>query len=492
MDGSDIFIITGLIVLSSLAALALYDFFQPHNAVLRNFPLLGHFRYILSFSGEFFRQYWGALDREEKPFNRAQREWMNRASDNNLHKVSFGSTKDLRAPGQFKLIAGHNFLLKEEAIATPAITFGPYAKRPYTTSAFLHISAMGFGPLSGPAVEALSLGAEKAGIWMNSGESGVSKYHFAGKCDVVYQIGTGKVGVKDSDGNLSDEKLRHFAEHPQIKMFEIKVTQGAYPGMGGYLPAVKMTPEVAKQRGVEPYKDSPAPERHKDIKTAADLLNMVNRIRTVTGLPVGFKTVFGREEWWEELADEIHHRGIESAPDYIVIDGAEGGTGAGMLAWMDSMDLSIRESLPRVVDKLIEHGLKERIKILASGKLVMPGDVAWALAMGADAVYTARGFMFALGCIQALRCAENTCPVGIAAHNKYLQRGIVPESKAARVARYARNIQEEVEGLARSCGVAHPRLLRREHVLMTGEARSTRLDQLYPYPKALQSRQQVA
>jgi glutamate synthase domain-containing protein 2 len=472
-----------LLFLLFLGIVLVHDFFQRRNAVLRNFPVVGHLRYILSFLGEFYRQYFGALDRQEHPFNRAQREWVNNASDNKPPVASFGSTKETLRPGHITFVPCAYPTLEKEFAPAPAVTIGPYCKMPYTTEKFFHITGMGFGALSGPAIEALSKGAAMAGIWMNSGEGGVSPYHFAGNADMILQIGTAKFGVRDKEGFLCEEKLQKIALHPQVKMIEIKLMQGAYPGHGGLLPGKKVTKEIARLREVEAGKDVKSPNRHKEINDASDLLDMIVRIRRLTGKPVGFKTVYGSDQQWEILFAEIYRRGFESAPDFITLDGSEGGTAAGPMILVDDTGMSIREALPKFINQLIAHNLRERIKVMASGKLMLPSDVAWALCMGADCINNGRGFMFALGCIQALRCANNTCPVGVATQNRYLQRGLDPANKAVRVMHYANTMHKGVAMIAQTCGVRHPRELERHHVRMIVEHQdSVGMDVVYPLP----------
>tara|TARA_B100001179_G_scaffold232166_1_gene224123 strand:+ start:62 stop:1108 length:1047 start_codon:yes stop_codon:yes gene_type:complete len=323
---------------------------------------------------------------------------------------------------------------------------------------------MSFGAISKPAVQALSRGAAKAGIWLNTGEGGLSPFHLEGGADLVYQIGTAKFGVRDEQGNLSDEKLAQVAAHPQVKMFEIKLAQGAKPGKGGILPAAKITPEIAEIRGLRLGEDGISPNRHREVNDFGELLDLIKRVRDVTGKPVGFKTVIGEAEVYRPLFELIVQRGPESAPDFITIDGGEGGTGAAPMPLMDLVGTPIREALPLLTNLRDEHGLKDRIRMIAAGKLVNPGDVAWAVAAGADFVTSARGFMFALGCIQALKCNRNTCPTGITTHDPQLQRGLVVTDKDLKVAQYAQNVMKEVETIAHSVGVAEPRLMRRRHV----------------------------
>lgn len=464
-----------------IVVLAIIDLTQRKNAIRHNFPVLGRLRDFFTFLGTFFRQYFFALDHEELPFNRAQRNWIYRASKGGDNTLAFGSTQPMTPTGTTIFVNCPFPTLEEDAAEPQPMTIGPYAEKPYTTASFFNISGMSYGAISRPAVLGLSKGAKAAGIWMNTGEGGLSPYHLEGGADIVAQIGTAKYGVRTPEGGLNDDKLRAAAAHEQVRMFEIKLSQGAKPGKGGMLPGEKVTEEIAHIRGIHVGEDSISPNRHPEIDSVEDLLDMIDHIRTVTGKPVGFKTVIGAYGWLEQLCRAIHQRGIESAPDFITIDSADGGTGAAPKPLMDHVGLLISESLPLAIDILCREGLRDRIKVIASGKMVNPSDVAWALCVGADFVVSARGFMFALGCIQALQCNKNTCPTGITTHNKRLQAGLDPEDKATRVARYATEMMHEVGIIAHSCGVPEPRRLRRYHARMICEdGRSRPLNELYP------------
>jgi len=456
------------------------DVTQTEQAIRRNYPVIGRFRYVFEKLGEFFRQYFFAMDREELPFNRAQRTWVYRAAKNISNTVAFGSTRDLRPAGTVLFVNCPFPTLDDDAVDASEVTVGPYCEQPYTTNSFFNISAMSFGALSKPAVLALSRGAYKAGCWMNTGEGGLSPYHLEGGADLVFQIGTAKYGVRDIIGNLDDSKLKEVASHTQVKMFELKLSQGAKPGKGGILPAEKVTAEIAAIRGIKEGEASISPNRHTDIDSSEDLLDMICRIRKVTGKPVGFKAVLGLSGWLDTLFECVNNRGKEHAPDFITVDSADGGTGAAPMSLMDDVGMPLRESLAVVIDKLEQYGLRDRVKVVASGKLVTPTDVAWALCVGADFVNTARGFMFSLGCIQALQCNKNTCPTGITTHNKNLQKGLNPTHKAIRVKNYVDNIVKEVGIIAHSCGVKEPRALKRFHARIVQESGlSVPLDELY-------------
>ncbi|MFT5138748.1 MAG: glutamate synthase domain-containing protein 2 [Lysobacterales bacterium] len=469
---------------TSILVIVFLYFFDKHqtvNSVRRNYPVVGRFRTFFEHLGEFFRQYFFAMDREELPFNRAQRLWADRASKDINNTAAFGSTKNLNVEGTVMFANCMFPRLDDEAMKASPVLFGPYCKKPYETSSFFNISAMSYGALSKPAVQALSRGAKMAGIWLNTGEGGVSPWHLESGCDVVFQIGTAKYGVRDESGKLSDDKLREAGNNPSIKMIELKLSQGAKPGKGGILPAIKVTEEISLIRGIPQGQASISPNRHPEINSLDDLLGLINHIRDVSGLPTGFKAVIGAYGWLDEFCKLIHERGIESAPDFITVDSGDGGTGAAPLPLMDEMGLPIRESLPIVIDKLNEYGLRGRIRVLASGKRVTPSEVAWALCAGADAVNSARGFMFALGCIQAMKCNRNTCPTGVTTHNKRLQRGLDPADKSVRVANYAVNMMKEVSIIAHSCGVTEPRRLKRYHArVVSANGLSVGLNELHP------------
>ena len=471
--------LVALVVVS--AVLFIIDRRQPHDAVRRNYPVIGRFRGLFIHLGEFFRQYFFAMDREEMPFNRAERDWVSHSASGGDNTVAFGSTRSLTKVGTPIFVNAPFPPIHGEYVEEPPILIGPHAREPYEAPSFFNISAMSFGALSRPAVQALSRGAKRAGCWLNTGEGGLAPYHLEGGCDVVMQIGTAKYGVRDEDGNLSDTKLREVAAHEQVKMFELKLAQGAKPGKGGILPAEKVTDEIAAIRGITAGQPSISPNRHTDVASVAELLDVISHIREVTGKPVGFKTVIGSFEWLDDLCAEIHKRGSEHAPDFITVDSGDGGTGAAPMPLMDNVGLTIKEALPQVADILARHGLKKRIRLIASGKLITPAEVAWALCAGADIVTSARGFMFAIGCIQAMKCNKNTCPTGVTTHDEHLNRGLVPDDKAPKVEHFVGKIRYGVGLIAHSCGVKRPRALERHHVrIVQDTGKSAPLSEIYP------------
>ncbi len=458
----------GLFVLF-IIAIYVIDKTQTSHAIRRNFPVIGRFRYWFEHLGQFFRQYFYALDREEMPFNRAQRSWVYRAAKGQDNTVAFGSTLNISEVGTPMFINAAYPVLEEDAEPPAEVTVGPYCRVPYTTRSIFNVSAMSYGAISRPAVRALSAGAAKAGVWLNTGEGGLSKYHLEGDADIVFQIGTAKYGVRNHDGSLNESAFTAIAARPQVRMIELKLAQGAKPGKGGILPGAKVTKEIAEIRGIPEGEDSISPNRHPEISNDDELLDAIGQLRELGGKPVGIKTVIGNFDALESLLETINQRGEQSAPDFITIDSANGGTGAAPLSLIDAMGLPIHQCLPRVVDMLEQHGLRERIKVIASGKMINPVDIAWALCAGADFVNSARGFMLSLGCIQALQCNMNTCPTGITTHDPKLQRGLVAEDKARRVARYAEGIHKELAIIAHSCGVSEPRKLNRTHCAIVQE-----------------------
>ena len=484
----------GVLLALGLAAWLVYwyvqDITQKRHTVLRNYPIVGHLRYFFEKLGEYFRQYFFLNDREERPFDRATRGWIYRLAKNEGGILGFGSTYDLHQTGAILFVNAPFPVLDEERLPTPPLVIGEgWCDKPFTGRSLINISGMSFGAISQPAVQALSRGAKRAGCWLNTGEGGLSPYHLEGGCDLVVQIGTAKYGVRNEAGELSESRLRELAGIETVRAFELKLSQGAKPGKGGLLPAEKVTEEIARIRGIPAGKASISPNRHPEINDVHALLDMVVRIRRITGKPVGIKAAIGGWYFMSELCEAVVLRGREFAPDFITVDGGEGGSGAAPQALADHMALSIDEALPRVVDSLIEYGLRDRVRVIASGKLVTSARIAWALSAGADFVTTARGFMFSMGCIQAMRCHTNTCPTGSTTHNRKLQRGLVVEEKFERVANYCINLNHEVDMIAHACGLRHAREFRREHVrIAQGDGGSVALSMRYPYPQPRYSR----
>ena len=474
-----------LLGLGVLAVIVLFviDVSQRDDTIRRNYPVIGRFRHLFGRLGEFFRQYFFAMDREEMPFNRAQRDWVDRASEGKGNTRPFGSTKNLQPVGTPIFVNAAWPTLDEDAVEAGPLLIGPTARRPYEAPSFFNMSSMSYGSLSKPAIRALSLGTARAGCWMGTGEGGLAPAHLEGGGDIVFQLGTAKYGARNDDCTLNEEKLKEIVAHPQVRMIELKLSQGAKPGKGGILPAKKVTAEIAAIRGIPQGQDSLSPNRHPETSNDEELLDFIERLRRVSGLPVGIKTVLGDDGWLDGFFQAICRRGKDSAPDFITIDGGDGGTGAAPMPLMDNVGMVAHESLPLTVDLRDKYGLTERIRIVVSGKMITPSDVAWALATGADFINSGRGFMFAIGCIQAMKCHTNNCPTGVTTHKKRLQRGLVPSDKAERVANFVKEMREEVGIIAHSCGVASPRELKRHHVrIVCPDGRTRRMDEMHPDP----------
>lgn len=455
-----------LLAILGLAVVALYihDRRQTQHTILRNFPVIGYFRYFAETLGEYMRQYQYLPDWAERPFNRLERSWVYRSAKGISNLSSFGSEN---VPS-FVFRNAAFPVLDEEKRPFPGkwigVTEGPGACRtPYFATSFFNISGMSYGALSHAAVSALSRGARQAGVWLATGEGGLAPYHLEGGCDIVMQMGTAKYGVRDAQGNLSEDRLRELAAREQVRMFEVKLAQGAKPGKGGILPGIKVTAEIAQIRGIPVGEDSISPNRHHDIANVGELGASIDRVRRVTGKPVGVKFVVGDPSFLDDwFSDCVAHP--EHCPDYVQVDGGEGGTGAAPAPLIDYVGLPVTEALRHVVAARERFGLAERVRIVASAKLITPDKVAWALCMGADFVSSARGFMFSMGCIQAMKCGSGKCPTGVTSSEPRLIAGLDPTDKAVRVARYAMRVREEVEIIAHSCGATDPSGFRPHHV----------------------------
>ena len=464
MTGLQILLVAIFAFMAWMALVYWHDTHQTTQTIKRNFPIIGRFRYFAETWGEYMRQYHYLPDWAERPFNRLERSWVYRSAKGVSNLISFGS----ETIPHFVFRNAAFAVLEEEKQPFPGkqigIATGPGAcRQPYLAPSFFNISGMSYGALSRTAVTALSHGAKQAGIWMATGEGGLAPAHLSGGADIVMQMGTANSGVRDDNGDLSEARLRDIAAHEQVKMFEVKLAQGAKPGKGGILPGVKVTAEIAAIRGIPEGQDSISPNRHKDISNVRELGAFINRVRTVTGKPVGVKFVVGDQDFMDDWFADIRAH-PEGCPDYIQVDGGEGGTGAAPAPLAEYVGLPITQALPIVVEARGRHGLGDRIRIIASGKLITPDKVAWALCMGADFVSSARGFMFSLGCIQALKCGSGKCPTGVTSSDPRLTNGLDPTDKAVRVARYAERVKEEVEIIAHSCGVTDPSGFRPRHV----------------------------
>ncbi|MDX2302056.1 MAG: FMN-binding glutamate synthase family protein [Microscillaceae bacterium] len=469
------------------------DVTNKRQTIKHNFPVIGRIRYFLESIGPELRQYIVANNREELPFNRSERSWIYASAKKENNYEGFGTDKDIYAPGHVfinpSLFAFRPPLdhpnQKDPYFLPCAKVMGEYnrRKKPYRPYSITNISAMSFGSLSRNAVMALNKGAMSAGCYHNTGEGGLSPYHCNG-ADVMFHFGTGYFGVRDLHGNFSMEKMIELTQkHPYVRAIEIKLSQGAKPGKGGILPASKITPEIAEIRGVSTDKDVISPAYHSAFNNIPELLDFIEDIAENTGLPVGFKAAVGRLDMWHELADLMLQRG--HGPDFITIDGGEGGTGAAPHSFADHMSLPIAFAFPSVYKIFLEKGLTDRIVFIASGRLGFPAKTMMAFAMGADLIHIAREAMMSIGCIQAQVCHTNSCPAGVATQNWWLQSGLNPINKAERFHNFITAYRKEVLQMAHACGYEHPCQLTMHDVEMgMSDTRSTQtLQDNYGYAK---------
>lgn len=446
-----------------IAAIALYDVLQKKHAILHNFPVVGHFRYMLESIGPELRQYIVANNREELPFNRIERGWVYASAKNQNNYEGFGSDRDFYAPNYIFI---NNAMLPYGVPANHPNQQDPYflpsakvmglgrRKRPYRPASIINVSAMSFGSLSARAIESLNVGCKQAHAYHNTGEGGLSPYHKKG-ADVVFHFGTGYYGVRDKEGNFSMDMMKQLvADHPQVRAIEVKLSQGAKPGKGGVLPGSKITPEIAEIRNVPIGKDVLSPPTHSAFEGVEGLLDFVEAIAEATGLPVGIKAAIGKLEQWETLAKIMATTG--KGPDFITIDGGEGGTGAAPPSFADHVALPWVFGFADIYKIFQKHNLCDRIVFIGSGKLGFPARGAMAFAMGVDIINVAREAMLSIGCIQAQVCHNNTCPAGIATQNKWKQMGINVEDKGLRAHYYFKNFRKELLEITHACGYEHP------------------------------------
>lgn len=489
-DCVSVFIICLFIAGVTWVAVAWYqDKHQTQHSILFNYPVIGRFRYKFEGLRPFLQQYFLNGD-DDGVLEQRKCDEVYRNSKNEDNKIAFGSTRKAQA-GQ---VIFHNSLvpINGTEIIDRNLIIGPNAKHPFVVNKVFHISGMSFGALSSPAVSALANGAAIAGVWQNTGEGGVSEYHISKDSRLIYQIGTANYGVRDENGMLSESKLKEVGEKSYIAAFEIKLSQGAKPGLGGILPGSKVTPEIAVIRGIEVGKTSYSPAHNPEITCVKDIPYFLAKVRRITGKPVGLKMAITSIVSFNELLDACQAAqegdasvGVGFYPDFITIDGGDGGTGAAPVAFMESVALPLQFVLPDVVNSLKSRNLYGDIKVVASGKLITSTDVAWALAVGAHFAVSARGPMLSMGCIRALHCASNTCPTGITTHDKKIHKGFNVENKGVRVGNYLVNMEKELHQLAKACGVEHPWDFRRMHASMImNEHQAITLTELYDNQKS--------
>lgn len=508
MNAADVLIVIGFIILAliiiglGITFIALYwtDRHQRQHPVLRNFPVLGRVRYFLEKIGPEMRQYWFDSDTEGKPFSRVEYENVVKSAKYQREVLGFGSqrnfdeegyyiansmfpkqTDEMKVDRETKVQTKKYLLLKDslfgqreekwEDSETPAyllhdddaVVIGPDTRHPFVVRSLVGQSAMSFGSLGDHAITALSIGLGLAkGTWMNTGEGGLSPYHLKGDVDIFQQIGSGLFGFRDEEGNFDWDELKKKSDMDRVKAFELKLAQGAKQ-RGGHVDAEKVTPEIAEIRKVKPYHSIESPNRFHQFHDVPSMIEFVEKIREHTGKPVGIKIVVGSNDSVVELAKYMKETG--KGPDHITVDGGEGGTGASYQELMESMGLPIKSALPILDATLRLYGVRDRVKIIASGKLETPDKAAVALAMGADLINLARGFMFSVGCIQTLKCHSNACPVGVTTTNPELQRALVIDEKKYRVANYVITMRKGLFRVAAAAGVDSPVRLKPGHVM---------------------------
>ncbi len=452
------------LVTAPLTLLGFWDVFQKRHSILRNYPVLGHLRFVLEDLGPELHQYVVESNKAGRPFDRDQRSLMYQRAKNVEDKKPFGTELDLHETGYIWLT--HSVVpapVPEHPVEALRVQLGgPQCRHPVSASVY-NISAMSFGALSANAVRSLNAGAKKGNFLHNTGEGGISRYHRAGGGGLIWQVGTGYFGCRTDDGRFNPEMFKEQASDDQVKAIEIKLSQGAKPGHGGILPGAKVTPEIAEARRVPVGVDCISPSGHSEFSTPIGLLEFVDRLRTLSGgKPIGFKLCVGRIEEVFAICKAMLETGI--APDFITVDGSEGGTGAAPIEFSDRLGTPLKEGLLLMSNALVGIGFRDRVRIAASGKMVSAAEIAAVLALGADWCNSARGFMFALGCIQAQKCHTNRCPVGVTTQNARLQRALVPADKAERVYHFHRNTVRALAELLGAAGLQHPRELKPRYI----------------------------
>jgi glutamate synthase domain-containing protein 2 len=482
-----------------LIVIAVRDIVQRKHTIQHNFPLVGHFRYMIEKIGPELRQYIVASNREELPFNRRQRSWIYASSKNENNYQGFGTDQDMQEAGYVFVKPAmlphqlpfthphhvHNGKDPNHYTVPSAKLIGEYhgRKRPYRPRSVINVSGMSFGSLSSKAIESLNKGSFIFGNYHNTGEGGLSPYHKFG-ADVVFNMGTSYFGVRDAQGNFMMERLVNMVQkNPAVRMIELKLSQGAKPGKGGVLPGSKITAEIAEIRGVEIGKDVVSPPYHSAFSNIAEMVDFIESMAEATGLPVGIKSAVGKTEMWQELADMMVKTG--KGPDFITIDGGEGGTGAAPPSFADHVSLPWVYAFSSVYKIFQSAELTDRITFIASGKLGLPAQAVMAFSMGADVINVAREAMMSIGCIQAQSCHTNRCPTGIATNNKWLEAGLDPTLKSHRFANYMKTMAKEITEITHAAGYEHPCQFGMNDVdLSMGDNNTTRsLAQTYGYYK---------
>ncbi|CAB4858996.1 unannotated protein [freshwater metagenome] len=479
---------------AALAGVVAYDLVQRRHAILRNFPVVGHLRYLLESVGPEVRQYIVTSNNEERPFSRDERAWIYSSSKGRRNTFGFGTDNEMEQIEGYTIIkhaarpladpaAGAAGSAPDFALAGPKVLGGAHGRRhAFRPASAVNISGMSFGALSGPAISALNRGALEAGCWHNTGEGGLSTHHLQGG-ELVLQIGTGYFGCRDARGNFSLEQLRERVAEGPVRAIEIKLSQGAKPGLGGMLPGAKVTAEIARVRGVPAGVDCLSPAAHSAFSGPDELIEFIELLASETGLPVGIKSAVGEQTFWDELTARMAQTGC--GPDFITIDGGEGGTGAAPLVFTDHVSLPFKLGFARVFGTFARAGLQDDIVFIGSGKLGLPANALIAFALGADQVSVGREAMLSIGCIQAQRCHTGHCPTGVATQNPWLTRGLDPADKALRATAYVRALRGELGRLARACGLTHPALTHPDQLEIIGQGfRHLTLTEAFEYDPA--------
>ncbi len=450
-----------VLVFGYLVGTGFHDLLQTKRAILRNYPVIGHMRFLLEFIRPEIRQYFIESENEAAPFSRAQRSLVYQRAKGDSDKRPFGTQLDTHA-------TGHEWMTHSVAPTTLAshdfrITIGPHTAQPYSASVF-NISAMSFGALSANAISALNAGAKRGGFAHDTGEGSISAHHRKHGGDLIWEVASGYFGCRNDDGTFSAEKFKANARDPQVKMIEIKLSQGAKPGHGGVLPGPKVTPEIAEARGVPVGVDCVSPASHSAFGTPTELMHFVARLRELSGgKPTGFKLCIGHPWEWFAMVKAMLQTGI--TPDFIVVDGTEGGTGAAPLEFIDHVGSPLQEGLILVHNSLRGAGLRSQIMIGCAGKVVSAFDIARLMALGANWCNSARGFMFAIGCIQAQTCHTGHCPTGVTTQDPLRQQALVVGDKAERVYHFHQNTLHALKELVQAAGVQHPNEINAHHIV---------------------------
>jgi glutamate synthase domain-containing protein 2 len=473
----------GIAVGVALALLAIHDLTQKRHAILRNFPIVGHFRYWLEAIGPELRQYIVTSNDEERPFSRDQRRWVYASSKKENNYFGFGTDNDIEKNG-YILIRHSAFPLHpaddpDHKLACIRVLGGWRGrKHAFRPTSVINTSAMSYGSLSPAAVEAINRGVALCGALQNTGEGGISDYHRKGG-DIIWQIGTGYFGCRDERGSFSMEQFLANVQSAKVRAIEIKLSQGAKPGLGGVLPAAKITPEISRIRGIPMGRDCISPACHTAFSDVSSMLDFIEKLADATGLPVGIKSAVGDLGFWRDLAAQIEKTG--RAPDFVTIDGGEGGTGAAPLVFTDHVALPFRLGFAEIYRTFAEAGAHHKVVFIGSGKLGFPENALLAMGLGCDMINVAREAMLSIGCIQAQRCHTGHCPTGVATQNKWLVRGLDPTLKSARLANYLVTLRKELIHLAHACGQRHPSLVPLDQIGIVEGPRTLSAREVFQY-----------